>query len=128
MKLKTKILIPVVSIIVLLTVSLTVLYNVLMGTSVVKQFSKRGVSVASSLASNGRIGVLLKDSTQLSAIMSSAMTDPEVEYVIFYDSKGEKIARVGADVTAADDQHFVMTKVQEEERSEERRVGKECRL
>ena len=115
MKLKTKILIPVVSIIVLLSVSLTLLYNVMLSNSVGKEFSKRGISVAMSLATSGRIGALLRDSTQLASVMDASMQDPEVMYIVFYDSRGEKIASRGIELTVAAEKYFALSRVQEED-------------
>ncbi|MBI1807136.1 MAG: hypothetical protein HYR76_08820 [Ignavibacteria bacterium] len=115
MKLKTKILILALSIIVVLSVSLTVLYDLIMGSSVEKQFTKRGNSVVASLATNGRIGVLLKDSTQLASIMDGALTDPEVRFVKFFDDQGNVIARRGDDVSAAEDKHITLAEIQQEE-------------
>jgi methyl-accepting chemotaxis protein len=98
MKLKTKLLIAIVSVIVLLTVSLSVLYNVFIGSSARAQFAARGISVATGLASNGRLGVLMADSTQLSSIMDAALMDHEVRSVYFYDRNGKKIAGRGEEV------------------------------
>ena len=101
MKLKTQILIAILSLIVLLTVSLSVVYGILMGASAETQFGKRGISVATSLASNGRLGVMMGDSTQLSAIMDAAMLDDEVRSVVFGDKNGTRIAARGSHLDLA---------------------------
>ncbi len=101
MKLKTQILIAILSLIVLLTVSLSVVYGILMGASAETQFGKRGISVATSLASNGRLGVMMGDSTQLSAIMDAAMLDSEVRSVVFGDKNGTRIAERGGHLDLA---------------------------
>ena len=62
MKLRSKLLIPIAGVVILLTVTLSYAYITLLGGSIEKQFQKRGVSVASSLASNGKMGVLMQDS------------------------------------------------------------------
>lgn len=95
MKLKTQILISVLSLIILLTVSLSFLYAVLMGASAESQFGKRGTSVATSLASTGRLGVMMADSSQLSGIMDAALLDDEVRSVAFDDPAGKTIASRG---------------------------------
>ncbi|MGE5314492.1 MAG: methyl-accepting chemotaxis protein [Acidobacteriota bacterium] len=108
MKLRSKLLLPIAGAIVLLTVTLSGVYITLLGESIEQQFHKRGVSVASSLASNGKMGVLMQDSTQLGAFMDYAMTDQEVRYIVFYNDQGGKIASRGdgaipSDVKAAKD-------------------------
>lgn len=95
MKLQTKILIPIIGLIVLLTASLSIIYSLLIGGTVTKQFEKHGISVGTSLASNGRLGVLMRDSSQLASTMDVALMDPEVRYVIFYDDKGKPFAKRG---------------------------------
>ncbi len=108
MKLRSKLLIPIAGVVILLTATLSYAYITLLGGSIEKQFQKRGVSVASSLASNGKMGVLMQDSTQLGAFMGSAMTDHEVRYVVFFNDQGIKFASRGdanipSGVTAAKD-------------------------
>lgn len=98
MKLKTQILISIVTLIVLLTASLSGLFAVLMGASAKNQFSKRGMSVATSLASTGRLGVMMGDSSQLSVIMDAALLDDEVRSVNFSDPAGKTIASRGGRV------------------------------
>ncbi len=95
MKLRSKLLIPIAGVVILLTVTLSYAYITLLGGSIEKQFQKRGVSVASSLASNGKMGVLMQDSSQLGAFMGSAMTDHEVLFIVFFNDQGIKIASRG---------------------------------
>lgn len=95
MKLRSKLLIPIAGVVVLLTVTLSYAYITLLGGAIEKQFQKRGVSVASSLASNGKMGVLMQDSSQLGVFMDYAMMDKEVRYIIFFNEQGIKIASRG---------------------------------
>ncbi|HLP18081.1 MAG TPA: methyl-accepting chemotaxis protein [Bacteroidota bacterium] len=101
MKLRSKLLLPIAGAVVLLTVILSVVYITLLGASIEGQFQKRGISVASSLASNGKMGVLMQDSSQLGTFMDFAMVDPEVRYIIFYNDQGVKIASRGDAVIPA---------------------------
>ncbi len=101
MKLKTKIVIPVIALIVLLALSLTTVNLVLMGNSVEDQFNKRGASIATSLASKGQLGVLMQDSTQLAGLLEAQMTDPEVEAITFYDRSMNRIVGRGFEFGAA---------------------------
>ncbi|MBI5474990.1 MAG: methyl-accepting chemotaxis protein [Ignavibacteriae bacterium] len=101
MKLKTQILLAILALIVLLTTSLSIVYGVLMGASTETQFGKRGISVATSLASNGRLGVMMSDSSQLSAIMDASMLDSEVQAIMFTDKGGNPIAERGTHVDLA---------------------------
>ncbi len=86
------------SVIVLLTVTLSVLFSLLIGSSRNDQFLKHGSSVATSLASNGRLGVMMGDSTQLFSIIESAFMDKEVRSVSFYDQNGKEITRRGGEL------------------------------
>jgi methyl-accepting chemotaxis protein len=95
MKLRSKLLLPITGAVVLSTVTLSIAYITLLGGSIEKQFQKRGVSVASSLASNGKMGVLMQDSSQLGAFMDYAMADHEVHYILFFNDQGVKIASRG---------------------------------
>ena len=95
MKLQTKILIPVVALIVLLTVSLSTIYYFVIGRNAEKQFFKRGISAATSLATTGRLGVLMRDSTQLVPVMDAAISDPEMVAVSFCDASGTTIVSRG---------------------------------
>lgn len=95
MKLKTKIVIPVIALIVLLALSLTTVNLVLMGNSVENQFYKRGVSIATSLASKGQLGVLMQDSTQLATLLEAQMTDAEIQAITFFDRSMNRIVGRG---------------------------------
>lgn len=95
MKLRTKILIPVLSVVILLTVSLSFLYNFFIGKSIQTEFNKRGMIIASSLSSNGRLGVLMQDSTQLKTILNSIMTDKDMRYSAFLEKNGSVIISIG---------------------------------
>jgi len=102
MKLQTKILIPVVGLIVLLTVVLSAVYYWMIGGNAEEQFFSRGKSVATNLANTGRMGVLMRDSTQLSSCMDATMTDPEVLFVGFFDIGGGSIATRGTPIKSTD--------------------------
>jgi methyl-accepting chemotaxis protein len=95
MKLQTKILFPVLTVIILLTVSLSFLYNFFIGKSVQKEFNKRGAIIASSLASTGRLGVLMHDSTQLGTILNAMMVDKDLRYAAFLEENGRVIVKLG---------------------------------
>ena len=93
------------SVIVLLTVTLSVLFSLLIGSSRDEQFRKHGASVAMSLASNGRLGVMMADSTQLSSISESAFMDKEVRSVSFVDQNGHQIIGRGRPAKATRSQN-----------------------
>lgn len=95
MKLRTKILIPIVLIIFFLGISISYINRVLMGDSVESQFNNRGISITTGLAMNGSLGVLMHDTDHLEQIMDAAMIDPEVQYIIFYDNESNRIAERG---------------------------------
>ena len=95
MKLRTKIVIPVVGLIILLASSISTVDLVMMGNSQEHQFYKRGASVVSSLAVRGRLGLLMQDSTQLAPLLDAAMTDEEIESAAFYDRTGTVLASRG---------------------------------
>jgi len=95
MKLRSKLLVPITGAVILSTATLSIVYITLLGGSIEKQFQKRGESVASSLASNGKMGVLMQDSSQLGTFMDFAMADREVKYILFYNDQGVKIASRG---------------------------------
>ncbi|MCX7985146.1 MAG: methyl-accepting chemotaxis protein [Bacteroidetes bacterium] len=95
MKLQTKILIPVLAFIILLTISLSIIYYYVIGGTAEKQFIKRGVSVGTNLATAGRFGVLMSDASQLAQHMDAALADPEIVYVGFFDANGAEIASRG---------------------------------
>jgi methyl-accepting chemotaxis protein len=101
-KLRTKLLGAIVSVIVLLTVTLSLLFSLLIGSSRNDQFHKHGSSVATSLASNGRLGVMMGDSTQLSSIIESAFIDKEVRSISFYDQNAKLIGRRGGELSPPD--------------------------
>jgi len=98
MKLQTKILIPVISVIVLLTISLSIIYYFVIGGTAERQFIKRGISVGTNLANVGRFGVLMNDPSQLEQHMDGTLTDPEVVYVGFFDANGTEIASRGIQI------------------------------
>jgi methyl-accepting chemotaxis protein len=98
-KLRTKLLGAVVSVIVLLTVTLSILFSLLIGSSRNDQFHKHGSSVAMNLASNGRLGVMMGDSTQLSSIIESAFMDKEVRSVSFYDQNWRQLIHRGEELS-----------------------------
>lgn len=95
MKLKTKLLIPVFVCVLLLAFGLSGLYFYFLGGMVFDQFEKNGRSVATSLSISGRMGVMLKDSSQLNRISETAFSDENVRFVSFYDERGEWITSVG---------------------------------
>jgi methyl-accepting chemotaxis protein len=88
MKLQSRILVPVLSLMVLLALSLSVMYNMMMGTSIKNEFIKRGISAVRGIASNGRVGVLMQDSTQLVSFIDNALTDKEVRSVRYRANDG----------------------------------------
>jgi methyl-accepting chemotaxis protein len=98
MTLQTRILLPVLSLIVLLALSLSVMYNMMMGTSIKKEFIKRGISAVTGVASNGRVGVLMQDSTQLVSFVDVAMADREVRSVRYKGNDGSVIISRGEPV------------------------------
>jgi len=98
MKLQTRILLPVLILIVLLALSLSVMYNMMMGTSIKNEFIKRGISAVKGIASNGRVGVLMQDSTQLISFIDVAMADREVRSVKYLGNDGTVIISHGETV------------------------------
>lgn len=98
MKLQTRILLPVLILIVLLALSLSVMYNMMMGTSIKNEFIKRGISAVKGIASNGRVGVLMQDSTQLISFIDVAMADREVRSVKYLGNDGTVIISRGETV------------------------------
>lgn len=109
MKLQTKILIPVISFIILLTISLSIIYYFVIGGTAERQFVKRGVSVGTNLANVGRFGVLMGDASQLNQHMDAALADPEVVYVGFFDANGTEIASRGTQIKVHGVQQTTMT-------------------
>jgi methyl-accepting chemotaxis protein len=70
-----------------------------MGRSVESEFEKRGVSIATSLALQGRMGTLLQDTTQLVNLLVTQMTVEEIKSIAFYGRDGAKIAGRGHEVS-----------------------------
>jgi methyl-accepting chemotaxis protein len=95
MKLQTRILLPVLILIVLLALSLSVMYNMMMGSSIKNEFIKRGISAVRGIASNGRVGVLMQDSTQLISFIDVAMADREVRSIKYLGNDGSVIVSRG---------------------------------
>lgn len=112
MKLQTKILIPVISVIVLLTISLSIIYYFVIGGTAERQFIKRGISVGTNLANVGRFGVLMNDPSQLEQHMDGTLTDPEVVYVGFFDANGSEIASRGIQIKTHGVQQLTSTEPQ----------------
>ncbi len=98
MKLQTKILLPVISFIVLLTIILSSIYYLVIGGNAEKQFIKRGISVGTNLANVGRFGVLMGDASQLTQHIDAALTDPEIVHISFYDATGNEISSRGTQI------------------------------
>jgi methyl-accepting chemotaxis protein len=96
MKLHSKILLTVVCLLVLLTGALSFVYYSLVGTKAETEFYKRGEAAALSLATTGRLGVLMHDSTQLAQGMEAALADVEVLHVSYYDATGNQFAIRGS--------------------------------
>ena len=100
MSLRTKVIIPVVALIVTVALAITIANVTLMGRSVEDEFEKRGITVATSLAVQGRIGVLLQDSTQLVNLLIGQMSSEEIRSIAFYTPNGVKIAGRGMELSA----------------------------
>ena len=95
MKLQTRILVPVLILVILLALSLSIMYNLMMGTSIKNEFVKRGISAVKGIASNGRVGVLMQDSSQLATLIDNAMADHEIRSVRFKGNDGSVIVSRG---------------------------------
>lgn len=95
MKLSTKILIPVVVLIVVLTVALSALYLWFIGGLVTHEFETNGYFLATNMATAGRIGILMKDSSQLAKPLESMEADEEIVFIAFYDENGALISARG---------------------------------
>ncbi len=96
MKLRTKILLPVVLLILVLTAGLSIVYIWFIGGLAVEQFEKRGISLAGNMASVGKLGVLMKDPSQLEKAMDIIGGEKEVQFVSFLDEQGNIISTKGA--------------------------------
>jgi len=96
MKLSTKILIPVAVLIVLLTGALSTLYLWFVGGLVTHEFEKNGYFLATNMSTAGRIGILMKDSSQLTKPLESVEGEKEILFIGFYDEGGALIASRGA--------------------------------
>jgi len=99
MTLRTKIIIPVVALIIFGALANTIVNVTLMGRAVQDEFEKRGITVATSLAVQGRIGVLLQDSTQLASLLIGQMSSREIRSIAFYSLDGIKIASRGTEMS-----------------------------
>ena len=99
MSLRTKVIIPVVALIICVALAITIANVTLMGRSVEDEFEKRGTTVATSLAVQGRIGVLLQDSTQLVNLLIGQMSSEEIKSITFYTPNGVKIAGRGMELS-----------------------------
>lgn len=95
MKIQTKIQTLTLALLAMLAVSLSLTFSILMNNVINGEFRKRGASVVSELATNGRMGVLMQDSSQLSPMLESVLTDPEVRYVAFLDAGQTKLVERG---------------------------------
>lgn len=95
MKLRYKLLVPIVIIIVILGLSISYVNLMLMGNSIERQFQQRGESITTGLAINGSLGVMMHDTVLLEQIIDAAMNDLDIRYVVFYDDRGERIAYRG---------------------------------
>lgn len=95
MKLQTKISLPLLALVLLLALSLSLVYNILLGALLEEEFQKRGASLATGLAASGRLGVLMQDSTQLSALVEASMVDQDIRSIAFLDEQGETIIAAG---------------------------------
>jgi methyl-accepting chemotaxis protein len=98
MKLQTRILLPVLILIVLLALSISVMYNMMMGGSIKNEFIKRGISAVTGMASNGRVGVLMQDSTQLISFIDIAFADKDVRSVRYLGNDGSVFVARGETV------------------------------
>ncbi len=95
MKLRSKILIPILSLITLLTIALGVLYSYIMGSSSEREFHKSGTSLARNLATIGRLGVMMADSSQLVPVLDAAIGDKDIRSAAFFDKNGAYIGGRG---------------------------------
>lgn len=95
MKIQTKIQLLTLALMALLAVSLSVVYSILMNRVINDEFQKRGASMVSELASNGRMGVLMQDSSQLASQVDAVMATTEVRYVALLDAGRSKLIERG---------------------------------
>jgi methyl-accepting chemotaxis protein len=95
MKIQTKIQMMTLALLAMLAVSLSVVFSLLMNNVIEAEFRKRGASVVSELASNGRMGVLMQDSSQLASLVESVMSSADVRYVALLDAGQTKIIERG---------------------------------
>ncbi|MCU0452442.1 MAG: methyl-accepting chemotaxis protein [Bacteroidetes bacterium] len=95
MKIQTKIQLMTLVLLAMLAVSLSVVFSLLMNSVIDDEFRKRGASVVSELASNGRMGVLMQDSSQLAPLVESVLSTADVRYVAFLDAGQAKLIERG---------------------------------
>ncbi|MBW7886964.1 MAG: methyl-accepting chemotaxis protein [Bacteroidetes bacterium] len=98
MKLEGKILTPVAVLALLLTVTLSVLYVLFIGGVALEQFDKNGIGLAANLASAGKIGVLMQDTSLIAKSAELANEDPDVCNVTFYDNNGKRLYGKGTPI------------------------------
>ncbi len=95
MKIQTKIQMTTLALLAMLAVSLSIVFSVLMNSVITDEFRKRGASVVSELASNGRMGVLMQDSSQLAPLVDAVLSSADVRYVAFLDAGQMKLIERG---------------------------------
>lgn len=95
MKIQTKIQTMTLALLAMLAVSLSVVFSLLMNSVIEAEFRKRGASVVSELASNGRMGVLMQDSSQLASLVESVISSADVRYVALLDAGQTKLIERG---------------------------------
>lgn len=101
MKIQYKLLVPVAVLCIVLTVSLSAIFLWRFGGLVDREFDSNGFALTTILATNGRIGVLMNDPTQLTKVMDVFEGDEHFRFATFFDNNGKEITTRGTFVSSA---------------------------
>jgi len=95
MKLQFKLLLPVALLCIVLTISLSAIFMWRFGGLVDREFDSNGFALSTMLATNGRIGVLMTDPSQLTKVMDVFEGDEHFRFATFFDAAGKEITTRG---------------------------------
>ncbi len=100
MKIQFKLLVPVAVLCLVLTISLSAIFLWRFGGLVDREFDSNGFALTTILATNGRIGVLMNDPSQLTKVMDVFEGDEHFRFATFFDNTGKEITTRGSFVAS----------------------------
>ncbi len=113
MKLQTKVLLLVETLIILLAVSVGIHLRVALTDTLRSELRQRVISVAQALVTTAQSGVLAQNESRLAEMMGALGKDPDVRAQVVYDTAGKVVAEQGLSKFKSNDRSGVPVPVQE---------------